>query len=160
MRGVLLFCPTWDVEKMHGTWLVIFWFCNIKYYVLTCSSFFVFFTHLNITLFFLSWGERSGNGHEQEPDGWKYHNSRSCQLGFQWGRDFSTHTDNFQFNMKSVQYVIFCLCLFQQGPAGNPGGLPLPFPRPGLPVDFGPNKRRRFWDHQSRVIHFFFFYIL
>uniref|UniRef100_A0A672QE46 Non-POU domain-containing octamer-binding protein-like n=1 Tax=Sinocyclocheilus grahami TaxID=75366 RepID=A0A672QE46_SINGR len=32
----------------------------------------------------------------------------------------------------------------EQGPAGNPGGLPLPFPRPGPPVDFGPNKRRRF----------------
>uniref|UniRef100_A0A673HTM4 Non-POU domain-containing octamer-binding protein-like n=1 Tax=Sinocyclocheilus rhinocerous TaxID=307959 RepID=A0A673HTM4_9TELE len=31
-----------------------------------------------------------------------------------------------------------------QGAAGNPGGLPLPFPRPGPPVDFGPNKRRRF----------------
>lgn len=32
----------------------------------------------------------------------------------------------------------------EQGAAGNPGGLPLPFPRPGPPVDFGPNKRRRF----------------
>ncbi|KAL1273992.1 hypothetical protein QQF64_026806 [Cirrhinus molitorella] len=32
----------------------------------------------------------------------------------------------------------------EQGSAGNPGGLPLPFPRPGPPVDFGPNKRRRF----------------
>ncbi|XP_016143715.1 non-POU domain-containing octamer-binding protein-like isoform X2 [Sinocyclocheilus grahami] len=31
-----------------------------------------------------------------------------------------------------------------EGAAGNPGGLPLPFPRPGPPVDFGPNKRRRF----------------
>ncbi|KAI4905233.1 hypothetical protein NFI96_027551 [Prochilodus magdalenae] len=31
-----------------------------------------------------------------------------------------------------------------EGAGGNPGGLPLPFPRPGPPVDFGPNKRRRF----------------
>ncbi|NP_963873.1 non-POU domain-containing octamer-binding protein isoform X1 [Danio rerio] len=31
----------------------------------------------------------------------------------------------------------------EQGASGNPGGLPLPFPRPG-PNDFGANKRRRF----------------
>uniref|UniRef100_A0A4W4DVG2 RRM domain-containing protein n=1 Tax=Electrophorus electricus TaxID=8005 RepID=A0A4W4DVG2_ELEEL len=31
-----------------------------------------------------------------------------------------------------------------EGAGGNPGGLPLPFPRPGPPIDFGPNKRRRF----------------
>ncbi|XP_066517412.1 non-POU domain-containing octamer-binding protein isoform X2 [Hoplias malabaricus] len=31
-----------------------------------------------------------------------------------------------------------------EGTGGNPGGLPLPFPRPGPPIDFGPNKRRRF----------------
>ncbi|XP_056313608.1 non-POU domain-containing octamer-binding protein isoform X2 [Danio aesculapii] len=30
-----------------------------------------------------------------------------------------------------------------EGASGNPGGLPLPFPRPG-PNDFGANKRRRF----------------
>ncbi|KAA0716668.1 Non-POU domain-containing octamer-binding protein [Triplophysa tibetana] len=32
----------------------------------------------------------------------------------------------------------------EQGSANNPGGLPLPFPRPGPPIDFGANKRRRF----------------
>ncbi|XP_076847197.1 non-POU domain-containing octamer-binding protein [Brachyhypopomus gauderio] len=31
-----------------------------------------------------------------------------------------------------------------EGAGGNPGGLPLPFPRPGPPIDFGANKRRRF----------------
>ncbi|XP_051981683.1 non-POU domain-containing octamer-binding protein-like isoform X2 [Xyrauchen texanus] len=31
-----------------------------------------------------------------------------------------------------------------EGSASNPTGLPLPFPRPGPPVDFGTNKRRRF----------------
>ncbi|XP_051958660.1 non-POU domain-containing octamer-binding protein-like isoform X1 [Xyrauchen texanus] len=32
----------------------------------------------------------------------------------------------------------------EQGSASNPGGLPLPFPRPGPAIDFGTNKRRRF----------------
>ncbi|XP_051958670.1 non-POU domain-containing octamer-binding protein-like isoform X2 [Xyrauchen texanus] len=31
-----------------------------------------------------------------------------------------------------------------EGSASNPGGLPLPFPRPGPAIDFGTNKRRRF----------------
>lgn len=53
-----------------------------------------------------------------------------------------THTDNFQGSMQRVQCCKL-LSLFQQGSAGNPGGLPLPFPRSG-PMDFGPNKRRRF----------------
>lgn len=57
-------------------------------------------------------------------------------------RSLNTRIDNSQGNMQRVQHVN-SFSLFQQGSAGNPGGLPLPFPRSG-PMDFGPNKRRRF----------------
>lgn len=58
-------------------------------------------------------------------------------------KSLNTHIDNSQGDMQRVQCVSCFLSLFQQGSAGNPGGLPLPFPRSG-PMDFGPNKRRRF----------------
>lgn len=55
-----------------------------------------------------------------------------------------THTlTTFRAACKEYSVVSCFLSLFQQGSAGNPGGLPLPFPRSG-PMDFGPNKRRRF----------------